>query len=305
MEIFWNGSDITGFVRPIHCLHRDGGGGRSDGLDIAFHQAEHWNRWDPQPDDRIEVKLKGYTTGTMYLNTSIPDRGKFRVHALGVPRAARRRESRSYENMTLRDIMENCAAECGMGWSLWGLDERQRYPYLLREDESAPAFISRLLEMEGAVLKAVNGKLTGIGVVWAQERSAARALYIRADNPGARHIKKWDAEWSGLRVQGINLSAAARDTGVDLFHQPILCSLPATDAITAGRWARGLLLHHNRKAEELTLDMGLSSDMTAMVRADIEGGTKADGAWIVEEAEHDLMNGKSRVKLLRCRTGIV
>ena len=101
MEIFWNGSDITGFVRPIHCLHRDGGGGRSDGLDIAFHQAEHWNRWDPQPDDRIEIKLKGYATGTMYLNTSIPDRGKFRVHALGVPRAARRRESRSYENMTL------------------------------------------------------------------------------------------------------------------------------------------------------------------------------------------------------------
>lgn len=305
MEIFWNGSDITGFVRPIHCLHRDGGGGRSDGLEIEFFQAENWIKWDPRPDDQIEVKVKGYTTGTMYLNTTAVDKGKFRVHALAVPRAARVKESRCYEDKTLRDLMEGCAAECGMGWALWGLDELTRYRFLLREDESAPAFLSRVLQMEGAVLKSVNGKLAGIGLAWAQERSAARALYVRANNPGTRHIRQMDRAWSGLRVQGIDAVATARDVDVSGYHQPVMSELPAFDALSAGRWARGLLLCHNRQAEELSIEMGLSGELTSMARIDIEGGTKADGAWIVQEAEHDLFNAKSRVKLLRCRTGIV
>ena len=71
------------------------------------------------------------------------------------------------------------------------------------------------------------------------------------------------------------------------------------DNAQAGRWARGLLLTHNREAEEIRLETTLNTRLSAMARVDVNGGTDMDGNWIVDEAEHDLYNKTSSVRLLR------
>ena len=72
----------------------------------------------------------------------------------------------------------------------------------------------------------------------------------------------------------------------------------------AGRWARGLLLHHNRRAETLRLQSELNAGLTAMARIDIESATDMDGAWIVDEVEHDMVDSRTTARLLRCLTTI-
>ena len=59
-------------------------------------------------------------------------------------------------------------------------------------------------------------------------------------------------------------------------------------------------MHHNRQAETLTIESEFNPGFSAMTRIDIVGGTDATGDWIIEEAEHDFYNRKSRAKLYRC-----
>ena len=84
-----------------------------------------------------------------------------------------------------------------------------------------------------------------------------------------------------------------------------MCSTAARDNAQAGRWARGLLRAMNRKAETLIMDTVFDPTMTAMARVDVTGGTDADGSWLVEEAEHDLIDETTRVTLHRAITSVI
>ena len=70
----------------------------------------------------------------------------------------------------------------------------------------------------------------------------------------------------------------------------------------AMRFARGLLMMHNREAERLNISTTFDAGMTSMIRVDVEGNTDANGQWLVDEVEHDLHNGQSTAKLLRVLT---
>jgi hypothetical protein len=144
------------------------------------------------------------------------------------------------------------------------------------------------------------GRLCGIGIAWAQEQAGAKTVLLSADQRGAQHIRQGGNQWAGLTVRTPWCEASARDSGALGGIRPVRTDTPARDAAQAGRWARGLLLAHNRQAEQLRLNTELDIGMTAMARVDVQGGTGADGAWLVDEAAHDLVNGKTQTTLLRC-----
>ena len=190
------------------------------------------------------------------------------------------------------------------GYALYGLESTLQYPFLLREDEGCAAFLQRLMEREGAVLKTVNGNYTGISIPYAQDLPARQTIQITAKQPGVRYIRRAGVKYAGIVIQTPYTEVTATDTDVETGAEAVPVFAPVTDAVTAGRWARGLLLHHNRKAETLHMPMELNTGITALMRINIDSTTDADGAWIVEEAEHDLFHKKTAVKLLRCLTGI-
>lgn len=300
MTLFYQGTDMTPYVDITKCVYRDVAGGRCDSLDMELDQAAAWHRWGPQVDDEISVVQGGLETGVLYLNTVWPEDGRYRMVATGLKAAARRGAWKSYRDRTLEDIMRACAAECGMDFGLYGLEGKLRYPYLERRDEGCAAFLDRLMALEGGVLKVMGGRLCGIGIAWAQEQAGAKTVMLSADQRGAQHIRQGGNQWAGLTVRTPWCEASARDSGALGGIRPVRTDTPARDAAQAGRWARGLLLAHNRQAEQLRLNTELDIGMTAMARVDVQGGTGADGAWLVDEAAHDLVNGKTQTTLLRC-----
>ena len=72
----------------------------------------------------------------------------------------------------------------------------------------------------------------------------------------------------------------------------------------ARRWAKGILLAHNRQSEILTIEMDFNPGYTAMVRADVSSRTDANGAWIIESVEQNLLDGRTKARMLRCVTTI-
>lgn len=304
MNVYYEGKNISKLVDVRKCIHTDVSGGRRDMLDVEFEFSAPWFVWQPQKDDRIRIELDGYSTGDMYVNTVLPELGRYRIIATGARSAARRKSCMSYEDKNLNAIMATCAAECGMQYGLYGIGGGNTYPYMLRENEDSMAFLDRLLKMEGARLKCLNGKLRGIGIEYAQQQHVVQRIKLVPTQLQARYVRREDMKLAGITVQTPYAKASAYDTAVSGSVHPILTTLPAMDNTQAGRWARGLLLNYNRTAERLELDMEYNAGLTALARIDIESSTDAAGRWIVDEVEHDFVLLKSKATLLRCITSI-
>ena len=299
MELTWNGKDITQSVNITGCVHRDVSSGRCDCLELTLDHASRWYSWNPEEDDEIILSHGNYSTGKLYLNTIIPDADQYRILATSLKRAAARKAWASYANMTLQGIMEKCAAECGMDGKLYGIDGALEYPYVLRRNEGAAAFLNRIGEWEGIMIKALNGALRGVCVTYAQDRSAVESIEITSKQEGVTYKRRDNTKYTGLTVQTPWGKATARDAAANGNNAPILTHLPAMNNAQAGRWARGLLLMHNRQAEEIRLDMSLNTRLIAMARVEITGSTPMTGQWIVDESEHDIFNGRTGARLLR------
>ena len=300
MRLIYEGTDITHDVDVVNCVHRDVSGGRCDSIEIELENAAAWYRWQPQRDDVLEVEMDGYSTGALFLNSVLPTAGKYRIIATSLPSAARRKVYAAYEGMRIADIMAACAAECGMDSRLFGVDKDITYAYLMRHKEGAPAFLSRILRCEGAVLKTLNGCLTAISIEYAQAMEAAQTIEISANQAGTHYLRRDDIKLAGISIKTPFASGSAEDTDALHGQYEVYTDHPATDTTQAARWARGLLLHNNRTAEEMTVGMEFNPGFTAMTRIDVNSPTDADGQWLIDTVEHDFTNKRSKAKLLRC-----
>lgn len=305
MQLYYEGTDITDSVNITAAVHRDVSGGRSDSLTLTLDHAGSWYRWGPQKDDKIELVDRGYSTGVMYLNTVAPEGDSYRIIATAAKSGAGRQANASFEGKTLEELLIFGAAECGMDYRIFGIDKRTFYPFLLRENEGWGALLNRLATWEGAKLKTYSGRFTFISVPAAQALDAMETINITVRQPGITYHRKENGKIKSLTVNTPFARTSATDDGVSSGTDKTICCLPARDAVTAGRWARGMLLNHNREAERLTVESEFHPAWTAMGRVDVIGSTDATGAWMVDEVSHDLMNRTSKANFLRCIDSVV
>lgn len=300
MEIYYQGVDITGMVQTRKCIVRDCAGERCDSLELEFENAAGWYQWGPKEDDTVIASHNGYTSGTMYVNTIIPEDGKFRIFATALPCRARRRGNESFISQTLEGILNSCALSDGMESRLYGLDGSLGYRYEERVNEWRARFLTRLLEKEGALLKCVNGRYTAISLEYAQNLDPWKVLELTADRGGIQYRREGTLTRS-MAVRTPYADAAAEDTAAPEDGEHIVINdLGAMDNVQAGRWARAKLLMRNRQCELVTMHSSFDPGFTALIRIDITGDTGANGEWLVEEAEHDLVNEKTIVHMRRC-----
>lgn len=299
MEIYYQGYDITGMVTVNTCKVRDTCGDRCDGLEVEFTNAAGWYRWGPKEDDQIVVSHNGYDTGIQYVHTVLPEGDNFRIYAASLPGTARKKEYRSFTSRTLEEIVSMCAAQSQMGYQFFGIEKETVIPYIQQDNESAAAFLNKLLSNEGAVLKVVNGKFTAIDILYAQGRAAKQCIEIQDNQEGVSY-KKSSSDYKRLKIKTPYAVAEAEDTETGGSREWNLNFLPARNDVQAGRWARGRLLCENRKRETLDIQADFNAGMSALVRVDVTGDTDASGEWLVEDVRHDFVNGKTAVKLHRC-----
>ena len=300
MKIIYQGKDITGMVLTKTCIVRDTCGSRCDSLELEFENAAGWYSWGPEEDDEIIVGHNGYDSGSMYVNAVLPEDGKYRIFATALPCRARKKENRSFIGNTIEEIMRTCAMVSGMDFQIYGIDGNAVIPYIERENESCASFLSRLLSLESATLKCINGKYTAIGIRYAQDREAKQTLKLLASQTGITYRR------NGMSARAVTIKTPfAKATAEDLLagenHSRITISdYPARNDIQAGRWARGKLLCINRKCETVIAQNEFNPGFTAMVRINIEGDTDATGEWLIESVEHDLINLKTTAAMHRC-----
>jgi len=299
MRLIYEKTDITGSVEFSRCVYREADS-RAGLLEIELENAKAWARWGAKAGDRVEVTESEFSTGALYLLETEPEEGAFMIRASALPEAARARAWRSYEGMTLQEIVDGCAVESGTDWAMHGLDGGLRYEYIVREQMGCAAFVQALLTKECATLLCRNGKLHAIGYEYAQTLPAAMVIQVNAGDDGARHSKRDGCKLrrKALCVDGARIEA--EDTAVAGDAEYTYPFHSASDVATAGRWARGLLYAHNRAQEALELDGEFNPAMAALARMDVAGAEATAGRWMVGEVEHDLIEMATRATLRRC-----
>lgn len=301
--LIYQGKDITKDVDIIECVSRDVSGGEADCLNLKVDHADQWFRWGTQKNDTIQVKRNGYDTKTLYLNTVIPEDGAYRILATGAKSVPFPARWQCFEKKTLAAIMSMCAGELGMGAKQFGVNGGITYEYLMRNNQSAPIFLQKLLRMEGAVLKTLDGNYTAIGVQYAQGLSPMHEMELDDSQMDSKYIDRRDLSWSSVKIETPFGSGTARDGKANGQSQTIT-NITVDNDSQAYRWAKGLLLMHNRESETLHIEMDFNPGFTAMVRIDVKSKTDAKGQWIVDEVEQNLLDGRTRAKLYRCVTSI-
>lgn len=297
MQIIYNGIDITSRVQAAECKYQDVSCGRCDSLHMVFNNGLAWNVWRPEKNDVIEVYEGQIYTGKMFIQAVEPYNNNYKIIATAARMPAWRKKTKSYENITLKELAAICAADDGMGYKIFGLSENTVYPYLIQANESNPKFLSKIAEMEGAVLKTYNGRYTLIGIAAAQERAAAEIMQLDTDKEFC-HRKKVSRNRT-VRVISPYCESTAEDKTVTDGEEITVSNLPVRNAGEAARMAKGILLSRNRKAEELTITTELHPGWTAMQKIRVIGGLEANGDWICDEVTHDLIAEKSTATFLR------
>lgn len=305
MEIFYEESNITDMVSVQSCVSTDTCGDRCDSLDIEFQNTAAWSRWAPKEDDKILVSHNGYDTGIMYVNTILQEKNRFRIIGTSLPCKARSVEWNSFYRKTISEIMGICASSAGMESALFGVNEKTVIQYIERRNESCAKFLARLMEMESAVLKCVNGKFTGIGILYAQGLPVRQTIQVGSDYQSATYISDGSA-YKSLSIKTAKGEGTASDSLVPASHSQINLSgcLPIANNGQAKRWARGKLIALNRACESIEVESKFNAGYTAMARIDISGNADVAGQWMISEVEHDFINLKSNATLHRCITSV-
>lgn len=300
MQLIYEGVDITQDVQIRQAEVQDVSCGRADSMELVLENAKIWHRWQPNKDDRIELRHKGYSTGEMYLTASTTEDGKYHIIATAAKSAANRKSHASYKGMSLQRIMDLCGAECGMDYRIYGMDPGMIYAFLVRDGESSPAFLARIAEMEGAMLKTYAGRFTMIDILTAQKLPAMETMEINADMPGIYYQRTENQKIKTFVACTTGNQVSAQDTAVLSGKTVMWGNCPARQYATAGRWARGRLLTNNRKAEKLVISSDFRGAWTAMVRVDVRSDAGFGGKWIADEVTHDFVSEKSSITLLKC-----
>lgn len=298
MQLLYNGIDITEQVQVAEAVSVDSEGGQADMLKLTLENAAQWQKWSPKADDMIVLIDDGYTTGSMYIDTLVPDGDGFKIIACSLPSAARQVAWASYEQVTLGELIRQACAEAGTDFTAYGVSLSGSMRRVVRRNESLPAMLDRILTWEGGRLKCAGGLMCAISLKWAQEREAVRTLTADIESGGfTHHTRDWERVRS-VRVEsalGRGVVRYAHAGGKDLVYG----DLPATDNAQAARWASGLAASHMRDAETIKWTIDYDGQLCAWSRVDITGAQVVEGEWIAREVEHDHIERKTKLTLAR------
>lgn len=298
MDIYYQGVNITEDVQIKNCIVNDAAGERCDSLTIEFENASSWYSWGPAEDDQIQVAHNGYDSGTMYVNRIRPEGETYTILATALPCKAREKGYQSFIGKTVKEIMRQCAMNSSMEYRLYGIDGNVIIPYIERSNKGNAGFLARMLMLEGAQLKCINGAYAAIGLEYAQSREPVETMELTASQEGMTHCDDGQRK-SGIMIRTPYAKAYLTDTSEPAGRLLLPGSeiAPLTD-IQAARWGKHYLMDHNRKKEAITVQSEFNPALTAMQRIDIEGAYA--GEWLIQNVEHDLINLKSTVTMHRC-----
>ena len=152
-QVIYNGVDITNDVAITDCILTDSNGGKQDYCKISFvNGGKVWNEWQPQKNDKVQIK-NGYSeSGTMYVNGIDSDSKSYVLILLPTPTTAKRKKSRVWRDVRLSEIISDVSKSIGFKVEFFGFKD-YTYKTLTQKNQTDIAFMCEKCRLEGFNVK--------------------------------------------------------------------------------------------------------------------------------------------------------
>lgn len=297
MQLICQGKDITGAVEIKKADIIDNAGGMADSVEIHFADPlGYWSQWEPQKNDRLELRQDGFRSGTMFVDELEQQRGVFIIQALSIPQEAKTEYSKAWNDVRFLEFAGEIARKYGFQLKVYGI-QNHHYKRVDQLEQTDLIFLLHRCQLEGYMLK-VNGQSIIIYDERFMESRAPAKIIHQSELDGRYSFKqKSTGTFGSCQVQyaGIRAEYRSETPGPVLKKSDLYMSSQGE----AGRFARNLLRATNKEGQPGYCTIALATDIAAGNMVEMKGMGLADGRHFVSQAIHRLAEKKTFLRLRR------
>ena len=297
MRVIYKGVDIYPEISVSECYIDSYAEKHCDQLLLRLNDTKQlWDIWSPQKGDEISVENGNAKSGTMFVESIVPESGLVTLTAQSIPQSIRDKTAKSWEKIQFTQLASEIADRHGLGLEFYDVQD-QRYEYVEQAQIPDITFLQGRCELEGCAFLVYNKKLVIYSESAMEQKEAAETLEITA----ADHFeyRNQDSEaYSECEVLNGSVKGSFKaKTGGKLLRKVLKVKMSGTSE--ADRFARNLLRAANKNTMLATLWAGsLLQNYAAgsVVNITTDSARSWNGSAFVVHIRHDLVKGKSKVE---------
>lgn len=292
MKIIYEGTDIYEDISLNYAVHEMYAEGESDTLVLRFNDPKGvWPKWEPKPEDIIELEHKKAKTGKMFVTSMTAENGIYTIRAQSMPRAMKTKRTASWQQVTLIQIITEIAGRHGL--SLGSSDvNNQTYTKMFQEDESDIAFICRLCRQEGIELIIYDKQIIVYDPAKLEKKTPNESLRI-GEGAYYTYDEGFTPAYDGVKVLGGSYTGTAgkKEGNILTLHTR------ANSASEATRFAKNIFDYFNKRRLDgcVVLDFDAKYAACGIIDITTDRAKTWNGKCFVTKVRHDYVKNTSTV----------
>lgn len=296
MKLFYNNIDIYQDVSVNYCVHEMFAEKQADTLTIRFNDPKGiWSKWQPASGDTVRFVHDAIDSGVMWVKSFLSENGLFTVRASSLPKTAKLKRSKSWENIHFLQLVREIAGNHGLSYTVYGCKD-YLYPYIDQNNQNDFAFLSTLAELEGCQILVFNGSLIVYNEKTLEEISPQTKITI---NQNGHFFYNDDRDFLFGSCQMVGGSYSGLFTADSSNPSVLRKSSPfrLTGQAQAERFAQGALRQANKNSINGKFSRELTPELApgSVVELKTDKASAWNGKAFIRRLRHDYVKNQSMI----------
>ncbi len=296
LKVLYNGKDITEDISINSCIHDMFASSQADTLVIKFNDAKKlWDSWKPEKKDIISVSYGIAKTGAMFVDSVVPENGVMTLRASSIPKTAKDKTDKSWENVHLLQLAQEIADRHGLSFESYDVDDKI-YEYVRQPNIPDFEFLQQRCNLEGLAFVVYDKKL----VLYDEEKLEKAEPIKEVELTSENNFTFIDSSQKGYgKAKVINGALTGEYTSssdlTNVLTKTISIAVSGQDE--ANRFAKGLLRQENKTLTNGIFKYPLLREFSAgsVMKIAATGANTWNGSGFVHHIRQDYVKTTSKV----------
>ena len=296
LKVFYNGTDITDSISINSCIHDMFACSTADTLTLKFNDINKvWDNWKPQNEDIISISCGVAKSGSMYIDSVVPENGLMTLRASSIPPTAKTVNNKSWENVRLLQLAKEIANRHGLGFESYGIDDRL-YSYVRQDNTPDFEFLQQRCELESLAFLVYDKKLILYSEEYLESQKPVKTIKIDTDKDFS-YTDNAQKGYGKITVKNGNLTGTYKSSNGLSKVKEIIIQTYMSGQDEANRFAKGILRQENKNLTTGIFKDAIMREFSAgsIMGIKTTGASSWDGNAFISHIRHDYVNSTSKV----------